>query len=72
MLQSQSSVTMAIKLFVFFLVGDSQVPEFYAPTFRNTVSSIFIGECFETSAHKIQTPRIAQKKEHNAQNMAKV
>jgi len=28
---------------VLFLLGDSPVSEFYVPTFRNTVSSIFIG-----------------------------
>ena len=28
---------------VFFLLGDSQASEFYMPTFRNTVSSIFNG-----------------------------
>jgi len=28
---------------VFFLLGDSSASEFYVPTFRNTLSSIFIG-----------------------------
>jgi len=28
---------------VFFLLGDSPASEFYIPTFRNTLSSIFIG-----------------------------
>ena len=28
---------------VFFLLGDSPASEFYVPTFRNTVCSIFIG-----------------------------
>jgi len=28
---------------VFFLLGDAPASEFYVPTFRNTVSSIFIG-----------------------------
>jgi hypothetical protein len=27
---------------VFFLLGDSPVSEFYVPTFRNTLCSIFI------------------------------
>ena len=37
-------------------------PEFYMPTFRNNLCSIFIGayedekECSETSAYKIQAP----------------
>jgi hypothetical protein len=30
--------------FVFFLLGDSPASEVYVPTFRNTVSSIFIGD----------------------------
>ena len=56
---------------VFFLLGYSPACEFCVSTFRNTVSSIFIGgvniflftppmktaltQCSETSAHKIQT-----------------
>jgi hypothetical protein len=46
-------------------MGNSPASEFYMPTFRNTVCSIFIGgylpvkmeqtEFFETSAYKIQT-----------------
>jgi len=46
-----------------FLLGNSPASEFYMPTFRNTVVSIFIGkyedgtECSETSAYKIQTSR---------------
>jgi hypothetical protein len=52
-----------------FILGDSPASEFYVPTFRNTVCSIFIGrlnkkipvkieqtECSETSEQKIQTP----------------
>ena len=57
---------------VFFLLGDSQAPEFYMPTFRNTVSPIFTGDVSSLPAHtaywdgtdrvfrnvhKIQTPR---------------
>ena len=59
-----------IFFFVFLLLGDSPASEFYMPTFRNTLSSIFIGGacvffltphmnmewCSETSAYKIQTP----------------
>ena len=56
---------------VFFLLDDFPTSEFYMPTFRNTVCSIFIGgvsiipaytayedgtECSEMSVHKIQTP----------------
>jgi len=47
---------------VCFLLGNSPASEFYIPTFRNTLSSIFIGryedgtECSETSAYKIETP----------------
>ena len=48
---------------VFFLLGDSPASVFYVPTFRNTVSSIYIG-CVEMEltvrsemlAHKIQIP----------------
>jgi hypothetical protein len=32
-----------LKNVVFFLFGDSPASEYYVPTFRNTVSSIFIG-----------------------------
>jgi hypothetical protein len=55
------------------------------PTFRNTVSSIFVGgvnpayttyedetACSETSSHKISTPGITQKKEYSIQNTTKV
>ena len=54
--------------FVSFLLGNSSASEFYMPTFRNTVCSIFIGrqfynylpmkmeQCSETSAYNIQTP----------------
>jgi len=54
---------------VSFLLGNSPASEFYMPTFRNTVCSIFIGrqfynylpmkmeQCSETSAYNIQTPR---------------
>jgi hypothetical protein len=57
---------------VCFLLGNCPASEFYMPTFRNTICSIFIGkkvnkftfllmkmeqiECSETSAYKIQTP----------------
>ena len=46
---------------VCFLLGNSLASEFYMPTFRNTVCSIFIGayedgtECSETSEYTIQT-----------------
>jgi hypothetical protein len=56
---------------LFFLPGDSLASEFYVPTFRNTLPNIFFlltppmkmenTEYFETSAHKIQTPRNYQK-----------
>jgi uncharacterized membrane protein len=32
-----------VLIVVFFLLGDFPASEFYMPTFRNTVSSIFIG-----------------------------
>jgi len=52
---------------VFFLLGDSPAYEFYVPTFRNTLFHLHRRckqptayedgtVCFETSAHKIQTP----------------
>jgi hypothetical protein len=60
----------------FFLLGDFPASEFYMPTFRNTVRSIFIrdvGEdedgpgCSEMSAYKIQTPEKSPKRK-NATN----
>jgi hypothetical protein len=71
-----------IHYFVCFLLGDSPASEFYKPTFRNTICSIFIGkilpmnmeqiECSETSAYKIRRRGITQKKTYNIQNTAKV
>jgi len=57
-------------LVVYFILGNSPASEFYMPTFRNTLCSIFIGgyvpvylpmkmeqtEWSETSEYKIQTP----------------
>jgi len=37
--QSQSIVTIAIQLSVFFLLGDFPSTGFYVPTFRNTLSA---------------------------------
>jgi len=66
---------------VFFLVGESPGSEFFVPTFRNTVYSIFIGgvstsyedgtEFSETSIPLIQTPRNHPKKEHKWVDMWK-
>jgi hypothetical protein len=46
---------------VCFLLGDFPAPEFYKPTFRNTLFTFLPMkmeqiECSETSAYKIQTP----------------
>ena len=55
---------------VCLLLGNSPVPEFYMPTFRNTLSHLHrqvgmkrhtnlptkMGQCSETSAYKIQAP----------------
>jgi len=51
---------------VCFLLGNSPAPEFYTPTFRNTLfhlhRQVYLHmkmeqtECSETSAYKIQTP----------------
>jgi len=66
--------------FLYFLLGNSPAPEFYMPTFRNTLSvpSSQAGilhtyppmmmeqtECYETLAYKIQTPGITHKKPYN-------
>ena len=65
----------------FLILGDSPEPEFYIPTFRNTVSSIFIGdvltppmkmeltECCETPVHKFRAPGIHPKEiiQHSVQ-----
>jgi hypothetical protein len=37
-----------INFVVFFLMGDSPAAEFYMPTFRNTLSSNFIGGAYTT------------------------
>jgi hypothetical protein len=51
---------------VFFILGDSPASEFYVPTFRNTLlNTTKTGQCSETSARKIQTPGITQKREYN-------
>jgi hypothetical protein len=54
---------------VFFVLGDSQAPEFSVPTFRNTPFHLHIflttyedgTGCSATSAQKIQTPGIHPK-----------
>ena len=61
---------------VFFLVADSSASEFYVPTFRK-LRSIFIRpmkmeQCSDTSAHKIQTRGITQKRQYNIHNKATV
>ena len=65
---------------VCFLLGNSPASEFYMPTFRNTVCSIFIGrwvwrittrpwrwnrQCSEMLAYKFRCRRITQKKAYN-------
>ena len=62
-----------INFVVFFLVGDSPASEFYMPTFRNTLSSNFIGVLTPpinmddgTSARKIQTPEESAKRNNTA------
>ena len=43
---------------VFFLLGDSPGSEFYMPTFRNTVCSIFIGK---KKSNPVTGPVVAQR-----------
>jgi hypothetical protein len=61
---------------VFFLLGDSPASEFYVPTFRNTLISIFIGVVLTPSMQmeqivpkrwhiKFRHRGITQKKEYN-------
>jgi hypothetical protein len=65
--------------------GDSAAPEFYAPTFRNIIHSVFIGvvsttyttyedgkECSETLLHNdFRRREITKKKEYNIQKKTK-
>jgi len=64
---------------VCFLLGNSPAYELYMPTFRNTLSSIFIGLSMkiEQSVPKrrhitFRRRGITQKKAYNIQNTAKV
>jgi hypothetical protein len=43
LLNQLPAFTNHVKYFVFFLLGDFPASEFYKPTFRNTICSIFIG-----------------------------
>ena len=62
---------------MYSFLGDSPASELYVPTFRNTVSAIFIGGEMEQRVPKrrhitFRSRGITQKKEYNVQNKAKV
>ena len=58
---------------VCFLPGNSPASEFYVPTFRYLPAyEDGQAEGSETSAYKIQTSGITQKKAYNVENTAKV